>query len=159
MPQPLVVNDKTSDIPAKRRRPAWREDRRMHRILLVENDDNLSALFETALADAGHWVTRVRSGHEAMAKLGVRAPPVDLVITEVSLGEGRDGWQVARRARARSLDLPVIYIASGRSETRLPRDAPLGVLLLRPFPIAQLVEMAGHLLTARAEAIRITRSA
>ncbi len=130
-----------------------------HRILLVENDDHFAALFEPALADAGHWVIRVRSGLEALSKLGVRAPPVDLVVTEIALGEGPDGWQVAQRARARSPDLPVIYLAGQRGDARLPRHAPLGVLLLRPFPIGQLVEMAGHLLTARAEARRIDRSA
>jgi DNA-binding NtrC family response regulator len=130
-----------------------------HRILLVENDDHLSALFENALADAGHWVIRVRTGREALSKLGVRAPPVDLVITGVDLGEGPDGWQVAGRAKARSPDLPLIYVAGGPRDARPPRHAPLGVLLLRPFPIAQLVEMAGHLLTARTEARRIARSA
>jgi DNA-binding response OmpR family regulator len=130
-----------------------------HRILLVQDDDHLSALLETALTDAGHWVVRARSGSEAFSRLTPRAPPVDLVITAVGLDEGRDGWQVAQRARARSPDMPLIYIAGARGETRLPRHAPLGVLLLRPFPIGQLVEMAGHLLAARAEARGLSRSA
>ena len=114
---------------------------------------------ETALTDAGHWVVRARNGSEAFSRLTPRAPPVDLVITAVGLDEGRDGWQVAQRARARSPDMPLIYIARARAETRLPRHAPLGVLLLRPFPIGQLVEMAGHLLAARTEARGVSRSA
>jgi DNA-binding response OmpR family regulator len=130
-----------------------------HRILLVEHDDHLGALLEPALADAGHWVVRARTRLEAMARLAVRAPPVDLVVTEVGLGEGPDGWQVAARARSRSPDLPLIYMTGRRADLRLPRHAPLGVLLLRPFPIGVLVEMAGHLLSARAEARRIGLSA
>jgi DNA-binding response OmpR family regulator len=133
--------------------------RMSHRILLVENDDHHSALLEPALAAAGHWVVRTRTGLEAMSRLAVRAPPVDLVVTEVGLGDGPDGWQVAGRARARSLDLPVIYLTGRRGDLRLPRHAPLGVLLLRPFPIGVLVEMAGYLLSARAEARRIGLSA
>lgn len=130
-----------------------------HRILLVESDDHLGALLEPALAEAGHWVVRARTGLEALSRLAARAPPVDLVVTEIGLGEGPDGWQVAQRARARWPDLPLIYIAGARGEARLPRHAPLGVLLLRPFPVTALVDMAGHLLAASAEARGLGRTA
>jgi DNA-binding response OmpR family regulator len=123
-----------------------------HRILLVENDDRLCGLFEPALAEAGHWVVRVRTGLEALSRLTPKAPPVDLVVTEVDLGGGPDGWQVARRARLRWPGLPVIYLAKAPSDERLPQQVPLGALLPRPFPLNQLVEMARHLMVARAEA-------
>ena len=41
----------------------------------------------------------------------------------------------------------------------LPQHVPLGVLMLKPFPMDQLVEMVGHLLTARAEADGMRQSA
>jgi DNA-binding NtrC family response regulator len=120
------------------------------RILLVEDDERLSARFELALAEAGHWVVRARSGLEALSRLTPKAPPVDLVITEIGMGAGPSGWQVGRRARARRPDMPVIYMAEAGGGAALPKDVPLGVLLARPFPISQLVEMAGHLLAAQA---------
>jgi DNA-binding response OmpR family regulator len=128
-----------------------------HRILLVENDDRLCALLDPALAEAGHWVVRARSGLEALSRLTPKAPPVDLVVTEVDLGGGPDGWQVSRRARLRWPGLPVIYLTRAPSDERLPEHVPLGALLPRPFPLNQLVEMARHLVLARAEA-RLGRS-
>lgn len=122
----------------------------VERVLLVENDELLGVLFELALCEAGYLVSRVSSGAEAVAKIAA-SPAIDLVITDIGLGEGPDGWQVARRARARSPDLPVIYMTGARADEWLPQHVPLGVLLLKPFPIDQLVEMVGHLLSARNE--------
>jgi len=85
-----------------------------------------------------------------MAKLAA-APSIDLVVTDIALGDGPDGWQVARRARARSPDMPVIYMTGARGDEWRPQHVPLGVLLAKPFPIDQLVEMVGHLLSAHAE--------
>ena len=70
------------------------------------------------------------------------------------LGEGGDGWQVARRARARWDRLPVIYMTGERADEWAPQHVPLGVLLLKPFPVSQLVEMVGQLLAASREGAR-----
>jgi DNA-binding response OmpR family regulator len=79
------------------------------------------------------------------------ASSIDLLVTDISLGDGPDGWQVARRARARSAEMPVIYMTGGRGDEWRPQHVPMGVLLLKPFAIDQLVEMAGNLLAARGE--------
>jgi two-component system, cell cycle response regulator CpdR len=119
-------------------------------VLLVEDDELLGVLFELALAEAGYLVTRASNGAEALATLAA-ASSVDLLVTDISLGDGPDGWQVARRARARSADMPVIYMTGGRGDEWRPQHVPMGVLLLKPFPIDQLVEMAGQLLAVRAD--------
>ena len=130
----------------------------VERVLLVEDDELLSVLFELALSEAGYQVVRARNGAEAMAKLSA-SPSVDLVVTDVCLGDGPDGWQVARRARARRPDMPVIYMTGGGVDGWLPQNVPMGVLLLKPFPIDQLVEMAGHLLGAQRQGADSQRSA
>jgi DNA-binding response OmpR family regulator len=130
----------------------------VERVLLVENDELLGVLFELALCEAGYPVVRARDGAEAMAVLAA-APPVGLLVTDIGLGDGPDGWQVARRARARSPEMPVIYMTGGRADEWLPQHVPLGVLLLKPFPIDQLVEMVGHQTAARTEAGGRQRSA
>ena len=130
----------------------------VERVLLVEDDELLSVLFELALSEAGYQVVRARNGAEAMAKLSA-SPSVDLVVTDVCLGDGPDGWQVARRARARSPDMPVIYMTGARGDEWRPQHVPMGVLLLKPFPIDQLVEMAGHLLGAQRQGADSQRSA
>jgi DNA-binding response OmpR family regulator len=120
----------------------------VERVLLVENDELLGVLFELALCEAGYAVVRARNGAEAMAALSA-TPTIGLLVTDVGLGDGPDGWQVARRARARSPDMPVIYMTGGRADEWLPQHVPLGVLLLKPFPIDQLVEMVGHLVSTQ----------
>lgn len=122
----------------------------VERVLLVEDDELLGVLFELALAEAGYLVVRARNAAEALSTLAA-TPPIDLVVTDINLGDGQDGWQVARRARARSPDMPVIYMTGARGDEWRPQHVPLGVLLLKPFPIDQLLEMVGHLLAAHAE--------
>jgi len=121
------------------------------RVLLVENDELLGVLFELALCEAGYQVVRARNGVEALDALSA-APPIGLLVTDIGLGDGPDGWQVARRARARSPDIPVIYMTGARADEWLPQHVPLGVLLLKPFPIDQLVEMVGHLVSGQIDA-------
>lgn len=130
----------------------------VERVLLVENDELLGVLFELALCEAGYLVTRAANGTEALAALAAE-PPVDLLVTDIGLDEGPNGWQVARRARARSPEMPVIYMTGARADEWQPQHVPLGVLLLKPFPIDQLVAMVGHLLSARAESGGTKRSA
>jgi DNA-binding NtrC family response regulator len=125
----------------------------VERVLLVEDDELLGVLFELALCEAGYVVTRARSGADAMEALA-DPQPIQLLVTDICLGDGPDGWQVARRARARCPDLPVIYMTGGGIDGWLPQSVPLGVLLLKPFPIDRLVEMAGHQLSAWAEAAK-----
>ena len=121
------------------------------RVLLVEGDELLGVLFELALVEAGFVVTRARNGWEALSKLGEEAPPVDALITDVAFSDGPDGWQVARRARAKAEGMPVIYMTNGRGDEWAPQHVPMGVLLLKPFPVAQLVEMAGQMISAGLE--------
>jgi DNA-binding response OmpR family regulator len=123
------------------------------RVLLVEKDDLLAVLFELALVDAGFRVTRARHGWDAMSRLA-QTPQIDALITDVSLSEGPDGWKVARRARARFEGLPVIYMTGGRADEWAPQHVPMGVLLLKPFPVTQMVEIVGHMLAARREGQR-----
>ena len=120
----------------------------VERVLLVEDDELLGVLFELALIDAGYEVARARSGMEALSKLGAEAPPVDAVVTDINLGDGPDGWQVARRARAKSADLPVIYMTGGQVDDWKPQNVAAGVLMLKPFPVNELVDRVGQALEA-----------
>jgi len=124
-----------------------------NRVLLVEKDDLLAILFELALVDAGYKVIRARHGWEAMARLAETAP-FDALVTDVTLNEGPDGWQVARRARMRFEGLPVIYMTGGRADEWAPQHVPMGVLLLKPFHGMQMVDMVGQMLAARCESPR-----
>jgi two-component system cell cycle response regulator CpdR len=129
------------------------------RVLLVEDDELMGALFELVLADAGYQVARAKSGQEALARLESDAPPIDAVISDIELGEGPDGWQVARRARARSPTMPVIYITGGRGDDWAPQHVPLGVMLQKPFHVDTMVVTLRDLLQGERQAGRKARLA
>lgn len=110
-------------------------------ILLVEDDELLAVLFELVLTESGYGVTRARNGWEALSKLAADAPPIDALITDIDLGDGPNGWEVARRARSKWTTLPVIYLTEGAGAAWEPHHVPRGALLLKPFKVARMVEM------------------
>jgi signal transduction histidine kinase/CheY-like chemotaxis protein len=67
------------------------------RVLVV--DDEPVGLAETMLARAGHRVSGATSAEAALARLA--AEPFDVVVTDLSLGDGMDGWELAKAVRAR----------------------------------------------------------
>ena len=129
------------------------------RVLLVEDDELMGVLFELVLIDAGYRVVRANNGHEALAQLESGAEPVDAVISDIDLGDGPDGWQVARRARAKSSTVPVIYMTGGRGDDWAPQHVPWGVMLQKPFQIDQMITILGDLLEAEQRSPQMARLA
>src|SRR5262249_12518333 len=83
------------------------------------------------------------------AVLAAADPPVDLLLTDVVM-PGMSGMDLARRARDRIPDLPVLMM-SGHTAGVIADDAPLPqrtALLRKPFTAAALLrpldELLGH---------------
>ena len=84
-------------------------------LLIVEDDPTIQLTLHDALEDAGYAVMQASSGHEAMRLLGERGEELRGLVTDVDLGDGLDGWHVARHAREIAQDLPVICIPTVRT--------------------------------------------
>lgn len=69
------------------------------RILAVEDDQWLRELVELMLSADGHTVRVAATGEDALAELD--REPVDVVVTDLALGDGLDGWGVAAPAKQR----------------------------------------------------------
>jgi CheY-like chemotaxis protein len=85
-------------------------------ILYVEDDALIREVVAIALEDAGFEVIAAPDATSAFAALRIRNEhPVGAVVTDINLGAGPDGWEVARRARQRDGGIPVVYMtgASG----------------------------------------------
>ena len=130
-----------------------------YRVLLVEDDELLGVLLELVLAYADYRVTRVNSGVEALARLESDAEPIDAVISDIDLGDGPDGWEVARRARAGSPHAPVIYITGGRADEWAPQRVPLSAMLQKPFHIDDMLATLRYLLDAEQHIAPLTHLA
>lgn len=113
---------------------------------LVADDEPMIALsIEAVLAEVGFEVAMTHSGAEALAALEAGAIH-QLLVTDIRLGKGPDGWAIATRARELHPEMQVIYITGDSMDDWRSKGVPDSVLLAKPFLPAQIVSAALSLL-------------
>ncbi len=87
-----------------------------HRILVVDDEEDLLELVRYTLTKQGYTVTCVGSGEEAVRE--ARQQPPDAIVLDLML-PGIDGLEVCRRLRAeaKTRDIPIIMLTA-KSEER-----------------------------------------
>lgn len=81
------------------------------RILFVEDNRLSSRISCDVLRDAGYEVVEAFDAHEA-ARIIDGSSRLAALVTDINLGRGEDGFDVARHARAVYPSLPVVYISA-----------------------------------------------
>lgn len=115
-------------------------------ILLVEDEAMISAMVEDALKEAGFAVTVVARGEQAIHMLEDPGGGYRAVITDVDLADHKTGWDVARRTRELTADIPIIYTSGGGASEWTAMGVPNSVLVAKPFATAQVVTAVSQLL-------------
>ncbi len=115
-------------------------------VFLVEDEPLIQDLVEQALEDGGFAVVKARSGTEAIAKLEADDTEIRALVSDVYLGAGPTGWDVARRARELNELLPVVYMSGGNAHEWSAQGVPNSILILKPFAPAQIVTAVAQLL-------------
>jgi DNA-binding response OmpR family regulator len=82
----------------------------MGTVLLVEDDTEIRELIADAFEDRGLRVRSADTDRAAYALLEAEARSFKMIVADINLGEGADGFDVARRARQLNPDMKVIYI-------------------------------------------------
>ena len=77
------------------------------RILAVDDEPALTKAVVRLLRPIGHLVAMASSGEEALEKLATE--PFDVVLSDVGMGAGMNGWELARVAGAFRADLKVLF--------------------------------------------------
>jgi CheY-like chemotaxis protein len=111
------------------------------KILLVEDDDDVRALYSYMLAAAGYRVKAVRNGLEAFAEIQINRP--DVIVTDI-LMPGVNGVDLIAAVRSNDefADLPVVAITScGESIREEARTAGATVVIDKPTEIARMREV------------------
>ena len=80
------------------------------RILVVDDDQSSRELLARILTSAGHHVTALADGREAVSALDAGDPP-DLVVSDIRMAE-MDGLQVIDAFRERAPETPVILVTA-----------------------------------------------
>ena len=125
------------------------------RILIVEDDHDLTLLLSYNLEQEGYVVETVMSGDEADLRLTESVP--DLVILDWML-PGLSGVEICQRLRARgqTRELPVIIVTGRSGEAERVRGLSVGAddYVIKPFSMPELLaRIRGLLRRSRPERI------
>jgi CheY-like chemotaxis protein len=103
----LPAADRAQAAPAS---VAAADDVTARRILVVDDEPRLAALLVGLLRYEGHEGVTAQSAEEALERLA--SGQFDLVITDLSMGEGMNGWDLAAAIAASPTPIPVV-LATG----------------------------------------------
>ena len=106
-------------------------------ILFVDDDEAFCYAAAKALRNAGFVVSLAPDHHLALQILEGPQPP-DLLITDLVMPGGINGFALARMARMRRLDLRVLYVTG----YDLPMEEGIGKVLRKPIGLDALVAEA-----------------
>lgn len=116
-------------------------------LLYVEDEILIQGMLLDELEKAGFVVTVSSSGKDALAILEKDHAKIHGVITDINLGKGPDGWEVARTARELRSGLPIVYVSAASEHEWTSMGVPGSVMVAKPFVPAQVVVAISSLLT------------
>jgi CheY-like chemotaxis protein len=125
-------------------RPPITASRSLH-ILAVDDEERLATLVARLLEPAGHRVSIAVSGEQAVEML--RGEAFDLVISDLGMGAGMNGWELADQVRAGYPACKVI-VATGWGAAISDEEAGAhGVVAVvaKPYTAAELREIVAGL--------------
>jgi DNA-binding response OmpR family regulator len=116
------------------------------KILVIEDEEAIRALFTNLLEDAGYVVLAARDGAEARVHWEKHAESIELLIADLML-PGSSGFDLAQEFRHRRPGLKILF-ASGN-----PRDELLETtqvirgsrMMMKPFAMKQLLEVVADM--------------
>lgn len=106
----------------------------MARVLVVEDDADVSALVVRRLQNAGHRVQAAFDAVEAIALVTTKGAP-EVVVLDINM-PGADGFELLTLLRERTgqSDLPAVFLSGRRQEDDIAAGRALGaVYLTKPF--------------------------
>ncbi len=116
-------------------------------LLYVEDEILIQQMLLAELEEAGFIVIAASSGVDALAVLDEQSNQLHGIITDVDLGDGPDGWDVARTARELSSEMPIVYVSAASEHDWASKGVPASVMIAKPFVPAQVVVAISSLLT------------
>ena len=117
-------------------------------ILVVEDEMLIRLVVTDELAESGYNVLEAENGTAALELIDA-APQLGGLVTDIRMGPGATGWDVAHHARAKFPGLPVIYVTGDRMAEWKANGVPLSVALQKPFASAKVATVLAGLLMAQ----------
>lgn len=116
------------------------------RVLVVEDEALICSFIEDALSDGGFTACSVHSGEAALSTFRDGRERCRALLTDVNLGDGISGWELARQIREITPGFPVLYMTSASAPDWKSQGVDGSVLIEKPFAPAQLAAVVSQLL-------------
>ncbi|MEG0372631.1 MAG: response regulator transcription factor [Enterococcus sp.] len=110
----------------------------MNRILIVEDDENLSILYQSALKNERFEVFRASNGVAALELLERQF--IDLIISDIMMPD-MDGYELAESLRQAGYELPILVITAKDSFEDKKRGFTIGVddYMVKPIDVNEMI--------------------
>jgi CheY-like chemotaxis protein/nitrogen-specific signal transduction histidine kinase len=116
------------------------------RILAVDDDPALAQMAAKMLSAQGHTVELATSGEEALERLA--REPFDLVLSDLGLGSGMNGWELAAQVRAHYPGVRFCLATGWGTQIDAAEAAGRGVeaVVAKPYRLTDLQRVVAALL-------------
>ena len=114
-------------------------------LLLVEDEPLVALSITEALEANGYRVSSCGTGFDALNYIEME-DDVSAVVTDINLGHGPDGWEVARRAREHFPSAAIVYITGERAPEFEEEAVSRSRLLEKPVDADEVVKAVSDLL-------------
>lgn len=117
-------------------------------LLYVEDEILIQSEVVASLKEAGYELAVADNGKQGLELLNRHSAELRGLVTDINLGDGPDGWEVARTARERIAGLPIVYLSAASEHEWTSHGVPGSIMIAKPFASAQLVVAVSSLLVA-----------
>ena len=130
----------------------WKWQRKNHRILVVDDEQDLCEILKFNLETEGYEVETASSAEEALT---LDLPTFDLMLLDVMMGE-MSGFALARKLKAEesTKDIPIIFLTARDTENDTVTGFNLGAddYISKPFSIREVMVRVRAVLRRTADA-------
>lgn len=125
-------------------------------VLLVDDDDQIRAVFGRCLQGAGFRVLEASSGEEASELSRRCGDGIDILVTDVEM-PGMGGAELAARIDAETPGLPVIYVTGNPGSISAVSLDGGALVLMKPLDLDDLLKAVERAVEGRARVRRDSR--
>jgi CheY-like chemotaxis protein len=115
-------------------------------ILYVEDNYLIQLPMISLLFEEGFEVFVADNGTQALDFVFNENLSIDALLADVDIGEGVNGWEVARCARLQAPTIPVVYTSSVREEEWMANAVPFSRLCSKPFTPSDVIAVLSSLM-------------
>lgn len=108
-------------------------------LLLVEDEALIRMNLQEELEEEGFELVVAATGAQALAELEADAARFRGLLTDIKVGVGPDGWDLAERARSFVPGIPVVYMSGDSAHLWTVKGVPHSIMVTKPFVVAQIV--------------------